>query len=185
VGKNAIVDGLAQRLADGAAPTMPSDRRILAIDASSLLSDVTAGLAETANRANTILYIEGLFDLAGKSAGWNLLQAIHVLEPQLAHGGLQCIATGTPFGLRLTLERAEALAAHFEVVSVLPPSEGFRFTLVSQTPPSAGSRHRPHRRSGGTRQTTESGRIARGCRDRQTNPADRPADGKLDCKPRV
>jgi ATP-dependent Clp protease ATP-binding subunit ClpC len=131
VGKNAIVDGLAQRLADGAAPTMPSDRRILAIDASSLLSDVTAGLAETANRANTILYIEGLFDLAGKSAGWNLLQAIHVLEPQLAHGGLQCIATGTPFGLRLTLERAEALAAHFEVVSVLPPSEEEAIRIVS------------------------------------------------------
>ncbi len=151
VGKNAIVHGLAQRLAGGAAPGALSERRILAIDASSLLSfepgespapaarlhdaggthPVTAGLAEAANRSNAILYIDGLFDLAGRGGGWSLQQAIRVLEPQLAHGGLQCIATGTPFGLRLTLERAEALASHFEVVSVLPPSEEEAIRIVS------------------------------------------------------
>ena len=112
-------------------PAILSERRILAIDARSLLSDATADLAEAAKQANAILYIEGLFDLAGKGGGWNLMQAIHVLEPQLAHGGMQCIATGTPFGLRLTLERAEALAGHFEVVSVLPPNEEEAIRIVS------------------------------------------------------
>jgi ATP-dependent Clp protease ATP-binding subunit ClpC len=131
VGKNTIVHGLAQRLAEGAVPAALSERRILAIDAGSLLSEPTAGLAEAANRTNAILYVEGLFDLAGKGAAWNLVQAIHILEPRLAHGGLQCIATGTPFGLRLTLERAESLAAHFEVVSVLPPTEEEAVSFVS------------------------------------------------------
>jgi ATP-dependent Clp protease ATP-binding subunit ClpC len=136
VGKNAIVHGLAQRIAEGDAPPTLSDRLILEIDASALISSDqgesdAANLAETATRSNTILYIHGLFDLAGKSGGWNLQRAIQLLEPQLAHGGLQCIATGSPFGLRLTMERAEALAGHFEVVAVLPPSEEDAIRMIS------------------------------------------------------
>jgi ATP-dependent Clp protease ATP-binding subunit ClpC len=126
VGKNAIVQGLAQRLASLA------ERPILAIDASSLLSSGQGEkLAEIASRPNAILYVQGLFDLAGKSGGWGVLEAIRVLEPHLGHGGLQCIATGTPSGLRLTLERAETLARHFEVVPVLPPSEEEAIRIVS------------------------------------------------------
>ena len=139
VGKNAIVHGLAQRIAGGDVPAILADRPILAIDANSLISsgqsggthEVTAHLTEAANRVNAILYIQGLFDLAGKSGAWSVLEAVHVLEPQLAQGGLQCIATGTPFGLRLTLERAETLASHFEVVSVLPPNEEEAIRIVA------------------------------------------------------
>jgi ATP-dependent Clp protease ATP-binding subunit ClpC len=128
VGKNTVVHGLAQRIADGAVPAILAGRRILAIDAASLR---LSSFPEGADRANTILYIQGLFDLAGKGAGWGMLEAVHVLEPQLARGGLQCIATGTPFGLRLTVERAETLSSHFEVVSVLPPNEEEATQIVS------------------------------------------------------
>jgi len=132
VGKNAIVHGLAQRIADGVVPANLAERPILAIDLSSLLSSEQGGkLPEISNRANAILYVHGLFDLAGKGAGWGVLEAIHVLEPHLANGGVQCIATGTPFGLRLTLERAETLACHFEVVGVLPPNEEEAIHIVS------------------------------------------------------
>jgi ATP-dependent Clp protease ATP-binding subunit ClpC len=151
VGKNALVHGLAQRIADGVVPATLAERPILAIDASSLISflhggretapllpdeaigtrGVTANLPEITNRANAILYVQGLFDLAGKGAGWGVFEAIQGLEPQLAHGGLQCIASGTPFGLRLTLERAGTLASHFEVVSVLPPNEEEAIQIVS------------------------------------------------------
>jgi ATP-dependent Clp protease ATP-binding subunit ClpC len=135
VGKNAIVHGLAQRIADDAASSMLSERRILEIDASSLVTfeqgDSDAFVYEALNRSNAILYIHGLFDLAGKNGGWSLLRAIQILEPQLANGKLQCIATGSPFGLRLTLERAEALASHFEVIAVLPPSEEEALRIVS------------------------------------------------------
>jgi ATP-dependent Clp protease ATP-binding subunit ClpC len=136
VGKNALVHGLAQRIADGAVPAALAERSILAIDAASLISSRHSGsqpsnFFEIASQSNAILYIQGLFDLAGKGAGWGALEAIHVLEPQLAPGKLQCIATGTPFGLRLTVERAEALAGHFEVVSVLPPSEEHAIRILS------------------------------------------------------
>ena len=103
------------------------ERPILAIDASSLLSNP----ALIPNRPNAILYVQGLFDLAGKGAGWSVVEAMRVLEPHLAHGGMQCIATGTPFGLRLTVERAESLASRFEVVPVLPPTEEEAIRMVS------------------------------------------------------
>jgi ATP-dependent Clp protease ATP-binding subunit ClpC len=126
VGKNALVEGLAQRIADGVVPETLAERPILAIDASSLLSKPSFP-----NRPNAILYVHGLFDLAGKGAGWSVLEAIRVLEPHLMHGGMQCIATGTPFGLRLTVERAESLASRFEVVPVLPPTEEEAIRMVS------------------------------------------------------
>jgi ATP-dependent Clp protease ATP-binding subunit ClpC len=131
VGKNAIVHGLAQRIADGAVPAALAERPILAIDASSLLSAKGAKLPEIANEPSAILYVRGLFDLAGKGAGWGVLEAMHVLEPHLAQGTLQCIATGTPVGFRQTMERAETLASHFEVVGVLPPSEEETIQILS------------------------------------------------------
>jgi ATP-dependent Clp protease ATP-binding subunit ClpC len=134
VGKNALVHGLAQRIADGAVPAILRERPILAIDASSLISAANSESEPPPLRptdGNPILYIQGLFDLAGKSGGWNVLEAVRILEPQLARGGVQCIATGTPFGLRLTVERAETLASHFEVVGVLPPNEEDAIQIVS------------------------------------------------------
>jgi ATP-dependent Clp protease ATP-binding subunit ClpA len=132
VGKSALVHGLAQRIADGTAAAILERRSILAIDASSLLSSGQGEkLREIASRTNVILYIQGLFDLTGKGMGWSALEAMRVLEPDLAHGGLQCIATGTPSGLRLTLERAETLARHFEVVGVLPPNEEEAIRIVA------------------------------------------------------
>src|SRR6202162_3504055 len=131
VGKNTIVHGLAQRIADGVVPASLAERPILAIDASSLLSDEGAKLSAITNERNAILYVRGLFDLAGKGAGWGAMEAMHVLEPHLAHGTLQCIATGTPLGFRQTMERAEAPAGHFEVVAVLPPSEEETVRIIS------------------------------------------------------
>ena len=131
VGKNTIVHGLAQRIADGVVPASLAERPILAIDASSLLSDEGAKLSAITNERNAILYVRGLFDLAGKGAGWGAMEAMHVLEPHLAHGTLQCIATGTPLGFRQTMERAETPAGHFEVVAVLPPSEEETVRIIS------------------------------------------------------
>jgi ATP-dependent Clp protease ATP-binding subunit ClpC len=132
VGKNALVEGLAQRIANGVVPEALAERSIVAIDASSLLSFPRDGkLPGIGSRPNPILYVQGLFDLAGKGGGWSALEALRVLEPHLEHGGVQCIATGTPSGLRLTAERAESLARHFEVVSVMPPGEEEAIRIVS------------------------------------------------------
>jgi ATP-dependent Clp protease ATP-binding subunit ClpC len=97
VGKNAIVRGLVQRIADGAAPPLLADRTVLAMDASALIGlRQDEQLLDFARRTNTILYVHGLFDLAEKRAAWGVMETIHAVELFLAAGGRQCIATGTP-----------------------------------------------------------------------------------------
>jgi ATP-dependent Clp protease ATP-binding subunit ClpC len=109
-----------------------AERQVLSIDASALAAHKRQGRPGDPpeashlpfpNRPNTILCVEGLFDLAITGAGWGVMDALHFLEPLLSQGGLRCIATGTPFGFRQTLEKAGALAHHFEAIHVMPPSE--------------------------------------------------------------
>ena len=135
IGKNAIVQGLAQRIADGDVPPVLANRAILAIDAGSLIAPNRGSQLLEISGSNAILYVQGLFDLAAKGSGWGVLEAIHVLAPHLAEGRLQCIATGSPFGLRMTLEKAGTLAGHFEVVPVLPPSEQEAIRIVAGVKP--------------------------------------------------
>ena len=59
-----------------------------------------------------------------------MTEAIRILAPHLSHGVLQCIATGTPEGLLLTIEKAEGLARHFEVIRVGPSSEDEALRVV-------------------------------------------------------
>lgn len=131
VGKNAIVEGLVQRIAGGATPPLLSDRTVLAMDATALIApQQNQQLLDFAQRTNAILYVHGLFDLAEKGHAWGVTETIHAIELFIA-SGRQCIATGTPLGLRWTWERASTLAQRFEVVPVLAPSEEQAIAMVA------------------------------------------------------
>jgi ATP-dependent Clp protease ATP-binding subunit ClpC len=144
VGKTTIVEGLAQRIAEADVPSMLAERRLVALDTSSLMApsqrnprsgefdDVLAGLS---GPSNTILFVRGLFNVAAAGTAWAAVEAMHALEPLLAHGGLQCIATGSPLGLRHTVERAGMLARHFEVVDVAPVNEEEAIRIISGLKP--------------------------------------------------
>ena len=144
VGKSAIVEGLAQRMAQARVPSTVAERRLVALDTTSLLipgrrsessgefKDVLTNLSDP---DNTILFIRGLFNLATAGTAWTVVEATHALEPQLAHGGMRCIATGSPLGLRATLERSGMLARHFEVVHVAPVTEEEAIRIVSGLKP--------------------------------------------------
>jgi ATP-dependent Clp protease ATP-binding subunit ClpC len=121
VGKTAIVEGLAQHIAEGLMPAALSGRTMLAIDASALIAPRSA--ANLNAHPGAILFVHGLFDIASARYSWGVLEAIRILEPLLARGGLQCIATGTPAGYRETVAKAAVLALHFEAVPILPPNE--------------------------------------------------------------
>jgi ATP-dependent Clp protease ATP-binding subunit ClpA len=75
--------------------------------------------------------VHGLFDLVEKRTAWSVIETIHSLELFLASAGRQCIATGTPVGLRLTQEKDQTLARHFEVVPVWAPSEEEAIQILS------------------------------------------------------
>jgi len=144
VGKTAIVEGLAHRMAQASVPSFLAQRRLVALDASSLLipgrrsasrDELEDVLANLPDPANTILFVRGLFNLVAAGSAWTVVEAMRALEPQLAHSGMQCIATGSPSGLRATVENAGALARHFEVVRVAPVNEEDAIRIVSSLKP--------------------------------------------------
>ncbi|MBZ5624578.1 MAG: hypothetical protein LAQ69_38635 [Acidobacteriia bacterium] len=138
VGKTAIVEGLAQRIADGEVPFILAERPVFAIDASSLVAPSRRArsgerpetlLSQITTQPIGVLCVEGLLDLAA-SPGWGAVEATHVLEG-LSRMGIQTIATGTPAGLRHAIERTGALVRHFEVVEVAPPTEEEAVAILS------------------------------------------------------
>jgi ATP-dependent Clp protease ATP-binding subunit ClpC len=107
VGKTAILEGFAQRTG--------YHRMMLEVDASALLpSGNFDEILAAARQENAILCIDRLFAVPGAAV---------FLAPYLTRGEIQCIVTGTAGGLRRTIELAEGLMRHFEVVNVPPPDE--------------------------------------------------------------
>lgn len=131
VGKSALVDGLAQRIGAGDVPEILVELKVGTMDASALVAPRRRAVADAA----AIICIEGLFDLAIDGPGWPLVEAIHVLEPRLARREFRCIATGTPAGLRQTLDKAGRLARHFEVVEVAEPDEDEAIRILTALQP--------------------------------------------------
>lgn len=129
VGKTALIEGLAQYLATGQLEQF-AEYRILLADAESLFP-VKPGprgqklvddiLWDLAARGQTLLAIEGLFDLALARADWGVTEAWGALSPHIASGRLQCIATGAPASLEATLAKAPDLARGFEVIPLAAP----------------------------------------------------------------
>src|SRR6202171_5801482 len=133
VGKTAIVEGLAQRIAEGDVPSFLSDKRILALD----LSLIVAGtkyrgqfeerlktiMKELMENQNAIIFIDELHTLVGAGSAEGSLDAANILKPALARGETQCIGATTPGEYRKSIEKDRSLERRFQAVKVPPPSE--------------------------------------------------------------
>ena len=133
VGKTAIVEGLAQRIADGDVPSFLADKRILALD----LSLIVAGtkyrgqfeerlktiMKELMENQNAIIFIDELHTLVGAGSAEGSLDAANILKPALSRGEIQCIGATTPAEFRKSIEKDRSLERRFQAVKVAPPSE--------------------------------------------------------------
>ena len=130
VGKTAIVEGLAQRIANNAVPEFLMAARILALDPQAFVDSPKARrelqqkfaalIAEIAEQSNLILFIDGLFEPATRAGS----QFGYVLGPLLAALSFrQCIATGTPAGFAQAVQRDPVVERYFRAVEIVPPSE--------------------------------------------------------------
>src|SRR3954470_22045958 len=133
VGKTAIVEGLAQRIADGDVPSFLSDKRILALD----LSLIVAGtkyrgqfeerlktiMKELMDNQNAIIFIDELHTLVGAGSAEGSLDAANILKPALSRGEIQCIGATTPGEYRKSIEKDRSLERRFQSVKVPPPDE--------------------------------------------------------------
>ena len=133
VGKTAIVEGLAQRIADGEVPSFLADKRILALD----LSLIVAGtkyrgqfeerlktiMKELMENQNSIIFIDELHTLVGAGSAEGSLDAANILKPALSRGEIQCIGATTPGEYRKSIEKDRSLERRFQAVKVPPPNE--------------------------------------------------------------
>jgi ATP-dependent Clp protease ATP-binding subunit ClpC len=133
VGKTAIVEGLAQRIAEGDVPSFLSDKRILALD----LSLIVAGtkyrgqfeerlktiMKELMENQNAIIFIDELHTLVGAGSAEGSLDAANILKPALSRGEIQCIGATTPGEYRKSIEKDRSLERRFQAVKVPPPNE--------------------------------------------------------------
>ena len=133
VGKTAIAEGLAQRIAKGDVPEGLKNKRLLALDIGALVAGtkfrgefeerMKALLKEITSAAGEIiLFIDELHTLVGAGAAEGAVDASNMLKPMLARGELRCIGATTLDEYRKHIEKDAALERRFQPVFTGEPS---------------------------------------------------------------
>jgi ATP-dependent Clp protease ATP-binding subunit ClpB len=133
VGKTAIAEGLARRIVSGDVPETLKNKRLVAMDLSSMIAGakyrgefedrLKAFLKEiVASEGQIILFIDELHTLVGAGAAEGATDAANIMKPQLARGELRAIGATTLDEYRKHIEKDPALERRFQPVMVAEPS---------------------------------------------------------------
>jgi ATP-dependent Clp protease ATP-binding subunit ClpC len=132
VGKTAIAEGLAQRIANEDVPDILEDKRVVTLDVGLLVAGTKYRgefeerlkkiMDEIRQAGNVILVIDEVHTLIGAGAAEGAIDAANILKPALARGELQCIGATTLDEYRKHIERDAALERRFQPVMVGEPT---------------------------------------------------------------
>ncbi len=132
VGKTAVVEGLAQQIADKTAPYFLSDKSIYAVDFTSMVAGAKyrgdfeeriKGLIEEArSNENIILFVDEIHTIVGAGAAEGAIDAANIMKPELARGDIQVIGATTPEEYRKYIEKDSALERRFQPVVIDVPT---------------------------------------------------------------
>jgi ATP-dependent Clp protease ATP-binding subunit ClpC len=132
VGKTAIVEGLAQRIADEKVPENLLDKRLIMLDLAGMIAGtkyrgefeerLKAIMQEIAADNRIIVFIDEIHLLVGAGAAEGALDAANILKPVLARGTMRAIGATTLDEYQKSIEKDSALERRFQAVQVLPPS---------------------------------------------------------------
>jgi ATP-dependent Clp protease ATP-binding subunit ClpC len=133
VGKTAIAELLAQRIADGDIPEILKDKRVISLDLSAMVAGskyrgefeerVKNALDEITKSGDIILFIDEIHTIIGAGAAEGSIDASSILKPSLARGEIQVVGATTLDEYRKHIEKDAALERRFQPVMVGEPSE--------------------------------------------------------------
>ena len=133
VGKTAIVEALAQRIASGRVPQDLAEKRILQLDLAAMVAGtkyrgefeerIKRVMKEVKEAGNIILFIDELHTMIGAGGSEGALDASNMIKPALSRGEMQIIGATTTKEYRKHFEKDSALVRRFQVVKVEEPSE--------------------------------------------------------------
>ena len=133
VGKSAVAEGLAQKIAEGNVPELLRGKRIVSLDLAGMLAGakyrgefeerMKNAMDELKRDRSIILFIDELHTLIGAGAAEGAIDAANILKPALARGEIQCIGATTIDEYRKHIEKDAALERRFQPVQVGEPSK--------------------------------------------------------------
>ncbi|ACD82301.1 ATP-dependent Clp protease ATP-binding subunit [Candidatus Methylacidiphilum infernorum] len=132
VGKTAIVEGLAQEIANENVPDLLRDKKIITLDLALMVAGtkyrgqfeerIKAVMEEIRKAKNIILFIDELHTIVGAGSAEGAMDASNIIKPALSRGELQCIGATTLSEYRKYIEKDAALERRFQTVLVEAPS---------------------------------------------------------------
>ena len=131
VGKTAVAEALARRVARGEVPDTLKNRRIVTLDLASMLAGtkysgdfedrVKCIIKEVQRAGDVIVFIDELHTIVGAGSAEGAIDAANILKPALGRGEIQVIGATTPEEYRKHIEKDAALERRFQPVSVPEP----------------------------------------------------------------
>lgn len=132
VGKTAIVEGLAQEIAQGNVPEILRDKKVIVLDLALMVAGtkyrgqfeerIKAVMDEIRRTKNVILFLDELHTIVGAGSAEGAMDASNIIKPALSRGEMQCVGATTLNEYRKYIEKDGALERRFQQVKVDEPS---------------------------------------------------------------
>lgn len=140
VGKTAVVEGLAEKIAEGKIPEILKNKRVVTLDLSSMVAGskyrgefeerIKKVMEEIRNSGNVILFIDEMHTIIGAGAAEGAIDASNILKPALARGEIQCVGATTLDEYRKHVEKDPALERRFQPVTVGEPDKNAAIEIL-------------------------------------------------------
>ena len=140
VGKTAIAEGLALKIAEGEIPELLRDKKIVSLDLTGMVAGtkyrgdfeerIKSVIDEVRKSDDVILFIDEIHNLVGAGSAEGSVDAANILKPSLARGDLQVIGATTITEYRKYIEKDAALERRFQPVQVDEPTEEDAYEIL-------------------------------------------------------
>ena len=151
VGKTAIAEGLAQRMAAGNVPPQLKDKRLISLNMANLVAGTKYRgefeerlrdlLAEIHRLGDVILFVDEMHTIVGAGAAEGAIDAANILKPALGRGEIQMLGATTLEEYRKCVEKDPALERRFRPVTVKEPSEEDTMAILTALKPGLERHH--------------------------------------------